>query len=147
MIFDGIEKYIRESPQTRGRTFHVTMTYFWIQLVHFGICNMPSSTPATSATKEESHKVTYSSDVDVSTVAESYRSFSSTSSFTPLPSPQTEFAGFLLLNPFVAQPNLWEEYYSKDVIMSPEAKKGMVLPDKKSLPSLVYHTVKRYADN
>lgn len=41
MIFSGIEKYIAQSSQTRGRTFHVTMTYFWIQMVHFGICSMP----------------------------------------------------------------------------------------------------------
>ncbi|KAF8069960.1 ADP-ribosylation factor [Lyophyllum atratum] len=40
IIFDGIEKYIAESPQTRGRTFHVTMTYFWIQVVHLAIRNI-----------------------------------------------------------------------------------------------------------
>ena len=37
MIFDGIRDYIANSKQTTGRTFHVTMTYFWIQIVHFGM--------------------------------------------------------------------------------------------------------------
>ncbi|KAJ7250600.1 ADP-ribosylation factor [Mycena rebaudengoi] len=42
MVFEGIEKYIAQSgSQTRGRTFHVTMTYFWIQMVHFGIRSTP----------------------------------------------------------------------------------------------------------
>ncbi|CAA7260771.1 unnamed protein product [Cyclocybe aegerita] len=44
MIFKGLEEYIKNSTQTRGRTFHVSMTYFWIQIVHFGISNMPPST-------------------------------------------------------------------------------------------------------
>ncbi|KAJ7251205.1 ADP-ribosylation factor [Mycena rebaudengoi] len=42
MVFEGIEKYIAQNgSQTRGRTFHVTMTYFWIQMVHFGIRSTP----------------------------------------------------------------------------------------------------------
>ncbi|KAJ6590870.1 ADP-ribosylation factor family-domain-containing protein [Mycena sp. CBHHK59/15] len=51
--------------------------------------------------------------------------------------PGDDFVRFLLLNPFVADGNLWAEYYSKEVIMSPEGKAGMVLPDKKPLPNLV----------
>ncbi|KAJ6591376.1 ADP-ribosylation factor family-domain-containing protein [Mycena sp. CBHHK59/15] len=43
MIFAGIERYIAQSAQARGRTFHVSMTYFWIQIVHFGIRSMGES--------------------------------------------------------------------------------------------------------
>ncbi|KAF8520440.1 ADP-ribosylation factor [Hysterangium stoloniferum] len=43
IIFDGIQKYIAESTQSAGRTFHMTMTYFWIQIVHFGIRSMSAS--------------------------------------------------------------------------------------------------------
>ncbi|KAF8897788.1 ADP-ribosylation factor family-domain-containing protein [Infundibulicybe gibba] len=86
MIFDGIERYIRQSSQTTGRTFHFTMTYFWIQIVHFG---------------------------------------------------SKDFERFLLLNPHVADGNLWADYYSKDVMMNPKAKSEMVLPDRKPLPNLV----------
>jgi hypothetical protein len=102
MVFEGIERYIVQSSQTRGRTFHVTMTYFWIQMVHFGIRSTP--------------------DVDsvVEKLAES-----------------EEFMRFLLLNPFVTDGGLWEQYYSKDVMMSVKAKAEMVLPDKKPLPNLV----------
>ncbi|KAJ7250601.1 ADP-ribosylation factor [Mycena rebaudengoi] len=46
MVFEGIERYITQSSQTRGRTFHVTMTYFWIQMVHFGIRSTPDADPA-----------------------------------------------------------------------------------------------------
>ena len=110
MIFEGIEKYIAISPQTSGKSFHTTMTYFWIQIVHFGIRNMP---PVPSDTTRS----------------------------TPGPdhtnaSPE-DFAKFLLINPHVVDGNLWADYYTKEVLMSPKAKAEMVLPDKKSLPSLV----------
>ncbi|KAJ3485155.1 hypothetical protein NLJ89_g11923 [Agrocybe chaxingu] len=48
IIFKGLEEYIKNSTQTRGRTFHVSMTYFWIQIVHFGISNIPPSTTSSS---------------------------------------------------------------------------------------------------
>lgn len=108
LIFDGIEKYIAESSQTRGRTFHITMTYFWIQIVHLGIQSTGSPTPLDSS------------------------GVSDTTATSP-----GDFANFLLRNPYVADGNLWADYYSKDVMMSPAAKTGMVLPDKKPLPNLV----------
>ncbi|KAF8666696.1 GTP binding [Rhizoctonia solani] len=101
MIFDGIEKYIRKSAQTTGRTFHITMTYFWIQIVHFGIQSMPTDDTQVSRGANE------------------------------------DFCRFLLLNPYVADGSLWEDYYSKDVIMTTNAKENMVLPDKLPLPSLI----------
>ncbi|KAJ7474841.1 ADP-ribosylation factor [Mycena latifolia] len=113
LIFDGLERYIAQSEQTRGRTFHVTMTYFWIQLVHFGIRSMPP--PPTAAPAHDDEK----------------------SSVRTLVGEADDFARFLLLNPFLADGNLWAEYYSKDVMMGPAAKAGMVLPDKKPLPNLV----------
>jgi len=48
-----------------------------------------------------------------------------------------EFARFLLVNPHVVDGNLWSDFYSKDVLMSQEAKAKTVLPDKKPLPNLV----------
>ncbi|CAE6499807.1 unnamed protein product [Rhizoctonia solani] len=101
MIFDGIESYIKTSTQTTGRTFHVTMTYFWIQIVHFGMQSMPEGDTQASHGANE------------------------------------DFCRFLLLNPYVTDGNLWADYYSKDVIMTPNAKENMVLPDRKPLPNLV----------
>ncbi|KAJ7708248.1 ADP-ribosylation factor family-domain-containing protein [Mycena rosella] len=120
MIFDGIERYIAQSTQTRGRTFHVTMTYFWIQMVHFGIRSMPPPVPAfDDEPKSMSDK-------------------SSTHTLVNHDGASADnFVRFLLLNPFVADGNLWAEYYSKEVIMSPAAKVEMALPDKKPLPNLV----------
>ena len=101
MIFDGLEKYIKTSPQTTGRTFHVTMTYFWIQIVHFGMQSMPIEMP----TKDQGEN--------------------------------DGFSRFLLLNPYVVDGSLWGDYYTKGVIMTPEAKEQMALPDKKPLPNLI----------
>ncbi|KAF5328803.1 hypothetical protein D9619_011526 [Psilocybe cf. subviscida] len=107
-IFQGLEKYISSSAQTKGRSFHVTMTYFWIQIVHFGIRNTPPSLEA---------------DEKMKPVLDSL-------------SPH-DFAKFLLINPHVADGNLWADYYTKDTIMSPKAKQEMMLPDIKPLPNLV----------
>ncbi|KAJ7176501.1 ADP-ribosylation factor [Mycena filopes] len=113
-IFEGIEKYIGQSAQTRGRTFHVTMTYFWIQIVHFGIRSTPpliySDTDSDLGARitEPEERIEHD-----------------------------DFPRFLLLNPFVAEGNLWADYYSKGVMMSVGAKAGMVLPDIKPLPNLV----------
>ncbi|KAF8912612.1 ADP-ribosylation factor family-domain-containing protein [Mucidula mucida] len=97
LIFDGIERFIAQSPLSNGRKFHVTMTYFWIQVVHLGIRNMPD---------------------------------------TAAPS-DSDFLRFLLLNGHLVEGRLWEGYYSKETMMSPEAKEGVVLPDKRALPNLV----------
>ncbi|KAJ7026146.1 ADP-ribosylation factor [Mycena alexandri] len=113
-IFRGIEKYIASSAQTSGRTFHVTMTYFWIQIVHFGIRSTPPLTHSDA-------------DSDLGArISEPEESIE-----------HDDFPRFLLLNPFVAEGNLWADYYSKGVMMSVEAKGGMVLPDIKPLPNLV----------
>jgi hypothetical protein len=36
-IFDLIRSFIENSKRTNGKTFHVTMTYFWIHMIHFAI--------------------------------------------------------------------------------------------------------------
>ena len=85
------------------------MTYFWIQMVHLGIRNMsPSLVEFTTPVSGE----------------------------TRYPS-SGDFFRFLLANPHLADVNLWTDYYSREVLMSAEAKAGMILPDKKPLPSLV----------
>jgi hypothetical protein len=133
MIFDGIERYIAQSPDTRGRTFHISMTYFWIQLVHFGIRSMPpmySLSPSSSASK-------ISLSDSLTTLVEpplKNKTEEATSSLA-------DFAAFLMLNPYVVDGNLWADYYSKDVLMSPAAKEGVVLPDKKALPNVVIRDI------
>lgn len=43
LIFNGIKSFIQHSPHTqrkdtaRGTTFHQTMTYFWVHMVHFSM--------------------------------------------------------------------------------------------------------------
>lgn len=36
-IFDGIRAFIKHSQRTNGRTFHETLTYFWVHMVHYAI--------------------------------------------------------------------------------------------------------------
>ena len=115
MIFDGIQHYITHSPNTNGRKFHFTMTYFWIQMVHFGM-ERARLNAATASGTPASSTATLTNDV---------------------PEPAKAFADFLLTNPFVADGRLWADYYSSEVLMSDEAKREFVLPDKKPLPDVV----------
>jgi hypothetical protein len=134
MIFDGIEKYISHSQQTTGRSFHVTMTYFWVQVVHFAM----RSAQITPGSAEK-----YTQPASGSELFESKESKAAPTSPVPaivdsaMPRYAEEFARFLLLNPYVVDGTLWQNYYSKEVMMSPEAKRQMVLPDKKPLPNFI----------
>ncbi|KAK0505322.1 ADP-ribosylation factor [Armillaria luteobubalina] len=110
MIFDGIENFIARSPIASGRTYHVTMTYFRLQLVYLGIRNMPPSS---------------ASNTSDTTLVDSVE-----------PSPE-DFIQFLLMNSHLLAGNLWTVFYSRDTMMSPEAKAGVVFPDKKPLSNLV----------
>jgi hypothetical protein len=103
MIFDGIERYIAQSAQARGLTFHITMTYFWIQIVHFGIRSMPPMYSSLPNPTDSS-----------STLVEAVQK---TETLSPS---LDDFAAFLMLNPYVTDGNLWANYYSKYVLMSPE---------------------------
>jgi hypothetical protein len=49
----------------------------------------------------------------------------------------TDFAEFLAANPYLADGNLWADYYSTEVLMSAGAKAGMVLPDIRALPNVL----------
>ncbi|KAJ7022993.1 hypothetical protein C8F04DRAFT_198603 [Mycena alexandri] len=77
------------------------MTYFWIQIVHFGI----RSTPPLIHSDADSGLGARISEPEESIEHD-------------------DFPRFLLLNPFVAEGNLWADYYSKGVMMSVEAKGG-----------------------
>jgi hypothetical protein len=101
-IFSGIKKFIENSPRTRrtgspesrGMTFHETMTYFWSHMVHYAIV----------ATKN----------------------------------PDNTFVGFLLMNPQLSNGGLFLHYYSKQrMLLDPEARSSVLLPDKVPLPSIV----------
>jgi ADP-ribosylation factor protein 1 len=102
LIFNGIRSFIENSPRTkpsaannnRGTTFHETMTYFWVHVVHYAII----------ATKL----------------------------------PENTFKTFLVMNPQLSNGGLFLEYYTKDtMLMNPQSRKEVMLPDKKSLPSII----------
>ena len=151
MIFDGIERYIANSNLTTGRSFHVTMTYFWVQIVHFAMCSVPK--PVAEQAKPSSpdsgdNRVLMASNADFEERTNPAIAVASPSQLSPdtLGSEPTrahhaqyreDFCRFLLLNPHVVDSGLWQDYYSKDVMMSPEAKKQMVLPDRRPLPNVI----------
>eukprot|EP01114_Cavostelium_apophysatum_P022165 TRINITY_DN7928_c1_g1_i2.p1 TRINITY_DN7928_c1_g1~~TRINITY_DN7928_c1_g1_i2.p1 ORF type:complete len:515 (-),score=123.86 TRINITY_DN7928_c1_g1_i2:1030-2574(-) len=92
-IFEGIKNFIANSGRTRN-TFHETMTYFWVHMVHYSMV----------ATKN----------------------------------PTGDFLGFLVMNPGLMNGGLYLDYYTKDYILNnAEARKQVVLPDKKPLPSKI----------
>ncbi|KAK5658175.1 hypothetical protein OQA88_2148 [Cercophora sp. LCS_1] len=116
-IFDGFKDYIDNSGKVHGKSFHTTMTYFWVQMVHLGIAGMESNTK-----KGESHTLKPAG-VDEKQDAN--------------PGLVDDFARFLMVNPFLADGQLWADYYSKEVLMSKEAKEGVRFPDIKKLPDVL----------
>ncbi len=110
-IFEGFKKYIDESGKVHGRSFHMTMTYFWIQMVHFGIVNMGMN--------KHSHTLHPLNGKELGDAC------------------LDDFADFLIVNPFIVDGQLWADHYSKETLMSPEAKEGVVLPDIKPMPDTV----------
>ncbi|TDL29265.1 Arf-domain-containing protein [Rickenella mellea] len=152
-ILDGFKNYIANSKETKGYSFHATMTYFWMQVVHFGIQSM-SKPPRQSDSHALglSHAKFSSDNLSLPTIVDCDDDFilvdddadqSTTSTLaasledTGVDKTDLDFRSFLLLNPHVADENLWVDYYSKPVIMSWLARGGFVLPDKKNLPNLV----------
>ena len=49
----------------------------------------------------------------------------------------SDFARFLMVNPYLVDGQLWADYYSKEVLMSTQAKQGLVFPDVKNLPDVL----------
>jgi hypothetical protein len=53
MIFTHIQQWLSGGKGGNERTFCETMTYFWIQIVHFGIRSMPQCEETPKATTRE----------------------------------------------------------------------------------------------
>ncbi|KAJ7471148.1 ADP-ribosylation factor family-domain-containing protein [Mycena galericulata] len=164
MILQGMEMHAALSEKA---PLNVTMTYFWIQVVHFAICGMPPAPQLNS----DSQSLSYlESMLDSENLFDSESIFSEPGSDWSLlesekadalngdegsahennqeysgeegdgeseEKPDAAFVRFLLLNPFVVDKELWTEYYSAEVMMSAKARARMVLPDKRRLPNLV----------
>ncbi|KAJ6551762.1 ADP-ribosylation factor family-domain-containing protein [Mycena capillaripes] len=162
LILQGVQKYTALSEQTRGRPFHVTITYFWIQVVHFAISGMPPAPQLGS----DSGSISYlESMLDSETIFDSESIISELASDWSLvdddnedltirdtepvhdneetdkedvdEQPDAGFIRFLLTWPILTDDELWTEYYSRELMMSSKAKARMVLPDKQRLPNLV----------
>lgn len=99
MLFGHLRRFIEEAPYlnlpgSKQSTFHETMTYFWMHMVHYAMVS------------------------------------------TKLP--EESFHVFLLMNPQLANSGLFLFYYSKQLmLLNPAARKEVVLPDIKPLPSIV----------
>ncbi|KAJ7729799.1 ADP-ribosylation factor family-domain-containing protein [Mycena metata] len=161
MILEGMEKYAARSTHEK----HVTMTYFWIQVVHFGIRSMPLAPESDGDSVSVSYLESMLDD-ETETIFDTDSIISEAPSEWSLLDDEAEvdiadegsavvqanevaeqdeynengdaaFIKFLLCNPFLADDDLWTEYYSREVMMSSKAKARMVLPDKQRLPNLV----------
>lgn len=93
----GAKEIFSRMEQLMGNGYHLSITYFWIQMVDFAIARNTASLP-----------------------------------------PSADFAQFAAgISDLLQDEKLYLEYYKKETIFSPEAEKGMVLPDKKKLPTIV----------
>ncbi|PNH09923.1 ADP-ribosylation factor [Tetrabaena socialis] len=125
-IHASIAAFIANSPVTKrktGTTYHATMTHFFGHMVHFAIVSMKlppgASGPDAAPAPLSSH---------------------------PLPSvARTRWAGatsdfrtFLVLTPTLSNGALYLHYYTKKLmLMTPESRSAVVLPDKRPLPSIL----------
>ncbi|KAJ7769218.1 hypothetical protein DFH07DRAFT_769114 [Mycena maculata] len=146
MILQGLEAYAALGDQACTRPLHITMSYFWIQdcdaesvsylesmldMDNFFDSESIISEPASDWTLLEDEKQGdgNASAGDNNEEPVGYR-------VTDAPS-DAGFVRFLLLNPFVADEELWTECYSSEVMVSGKARARMVLPNKRHLPNLV----------
>ncbi|KAF5351229.1 hypothetical protein D9756_008369 [Leucocoprinus leucothites] len=106
IILKGLEALEKQRSNT-GTAVHLTMTYFWIHLVHFGILNtsFPSSVAVSEGAEPEMRP--------------------------------GDFIRLLGAYPYLVNDKLWKDYYSEGLMDSQDAKSGMVLPDKKNLPNFI----------
>jgi len=101
----------------RGTTFHETMTYFWVHMVHFALATAGTS-PSSSGGSD---------DIDTSS--------SMVAGDSTVISP---FKKFLLMNPQLCNGGLFMHYYSRQRMLNdPDARTMVLLPDKVPLPSLL----------
>ena len=90
------------------------MTYFWVQMVHLGITGMH---------ERDSHTLKPANANDEQDTD---------------PRVLEDFAHFLTVNAYLVDGQLWADYYSKELLMSAEAKQGVWFPDIKKLPDVLY---------
>jgi hypothetical protein len=157
-IFADIKRFIENSPRTRrgggdsssrGTTFHETMTYFWVHMVHYAMASssialggppLPGTNAAANgetSTKTSAIDNTGAEGVDKLGGEESEEAAAETAAETAA-APLSDFKRFLLLNPQLANGGLFLHYYSKQrMLLDPEARSCVLLPDKAPLPSLL----------
>jgi len=134
-IFSSIKSFIERSPRTkrsdtsRGTTFHETMTYFWVHMVHYAMVTMQTAaTSAINTTKSE--KQTLTVECCVQGEKESIENEEEALVLS--------FKKFLLMNPQLVNGGLFLHYYSKQrMLMNAEARSAVLLPDIRPLPSVV----------
>jgi signal recognition particle receptor subunit beta len=122
LIFEKIKSFIERSPRTRrggssssnsrGTTFHETMTYFWVHMVDYSMkVNEFNRTIGTGDTVVRSD-----SSIDTS----------------------KDFKLFLLFNPHLCNGGLFLHYYSKQLmLLNADARTTVLLPDVRPLPSFL----------
>jgi hypothetical protein len=131
LIFKGIKSFIDHSPHTqrrdagRGTTFHQTMTYFWVHMVHF---SMERTRMQPFLSRELLHKFApVQADLVSQQMPNPLGESSSESSLDALPFEQTldllPFKRFLLLNPVLSNGGYFLEFYSRErILLDPTAR-------------------------
>lgn len=124
LIFNGIKSFIEHSPHTqrkdtaRGTTFHQTMTYFWVHMVHF---SMERARRQPFVSRELLHKFAPAQADAISQCVPS-----SLSESEPVPA-LLPFKRFLLLNPVLSNGGYFLEFYSRERILLDPTARSQVL--------------------
>ncbi len=107
-IMSLIEKFIKNSIRTNGRTFHVSMTYFWLHLIHLAmlLSQIPLGEPPAGETD----------------AADDVRTFNA----------------FLERNLWLLNGGLFKKFYRDETLLrNEEARRVFVPPDLQPLPSVL----------
>ena len=146
----------------RGTTFHETMTYFWTHMVHYAMQSMPptilppmepllsaplpTAPPAPESGKDNTSSALASHSAPASVPSEERTTTAGAMVVGDLvlepegvyPDMRKDFKTFLVANPRLSNGGLFLEYYSKQcMLLDPEARAQVKLPDIKPLPSLL----------
>jgi hypothetical protein len=127
LIFNGIKSFIEHSPHTqrkdtaRGTTFHQTMTYFWVHMVHFSM----ERTRWQPLSRDLLHKFApNSAPAPADSISQRLPDPLSESEQAPALLP---FKRFLLLNPVLSNGGYFLEFYSRERILLDPAARSQVL--------------------
>jgi len=133
-------KKFMEARKAAVGVFHMTVFYFWLQIVHYCMQSAdPNAVRPTSATAATTAASTASTSATATTASVDKTAASpSTATKDVTVEKPGAFVDFVLRFPFLANEYLFLQYYTTQTIFHvPQSQSEFVLPDIKPLPSVL----------